>query len=295
MKYLGYAAVDGAYAGKPSEVAGWTNLYVAWAFVGYYKGDGETIDQWLPRMVLCVQRAVGHGFKIYLGLDMGRIWANHPADFSTRKSTIKRILDALYPYRNSVIAVDVSDEMIPNDKATAKAWYRKVRDSLVECGWPSLPIGTTFTAKQATSEDVITIPLAAKDGTVKGPDFITLELYAGPDGRNLGEDGNMSFIRGTIDAAVARIDPRIDVVFWLQGFNRNGAFDNETDLATLNKQSYKYARDKHYRDGNRVAPDIFLIFNWARQTGPNKVGTKWLPKVQKKHKWISADMGVSQT
>jgi len=290
-RYLGYADIDGAYPGHPLEVEPWTNLYIAWSFVGYFKSSGETIDQWLPRMVNCVDRAVFLGFKIYVGLDMGRKWANHPDDFSTRKTTVRRILTALAPYRASVVAIDVSDEMCP-DKETAKAWYVKVRDVMADLGYGSIPIGMTFTATQATQEDIITIPLASSAGMLKGPDFVTLELYAGPNGKNLGETGNMDFIRGNIDASVARIDPRIKVAFWLQGFNRNGVFVGEDELATLNKQSYKFARDKHHSDGEPLNPSLFLIFNWARTTGPGKVGTKWLPKVIQKHKWIATDMGV---
>jgi len=283
MKYLGYAAIDGAFNGHPSEVAAWTNLYVAWANFGYYKKAGETIDDWLPRMVACVDRAYKLDMWIYVGLDMGR------NEEMSRRSTVKRILRALLPYDDRIVVVDVADEPAI-DAATAKAWYAKARSVMAEIGMAPHPLAITFTAKQSMHENVITVPRFKSDGTLKGPDIVTLELYSAP--ANQGEVANLEYVRARIDAAVARIDPKIGVWFWLQGFNRNGAFIGEAELATLNKQSYKFAKKKHRSDGAPLDPKGFLIFNWARKTGEGKVGTKWLPLVKAKHKWIAADLGT---
>lgn len=291
MKYLAYALQDGAFDGRPTETP-WVNTYHAWAFTGYVRASTETIDDWLPRMVHCVERAVGLGMFVFLELDMGR-----NADMNTR-ATVTRIIQAMKPFWSSVIAVSVADEPAI-DKQTAKAWYAKVRDVIKSLGLESRPVGIGLSVKQSVDPDdpLIQVPKYSAKGDLKGPDFIILELYAGPNGVNTGQEANMEFVRRNIDTAVARIDPRIKVWFWVCGFDRNGAFNSEDDLAVLNKQSYKFARDKHHSDGSKLDPEVFLIFNWARKTGAtttSKVGTKWLPKVQQKHRWISADMGLNK-
>lgn len=287
MRYLGYACIDGAFPGNPEQVKPWTNLYVAWSFFGYWK-TGETLAQWLPRMVACVDRAYKLGMWIYVDLDMGRqVPAYHEA--MSNRTTVKRILKALLPYDDKIIAISVADEPAI-DRATAISWYKKVREVMAEVGMRPHRLAITLTAKQSMYEDVITIPRRKADGSPKGSDIVILELYSAPT--NQGEAANMEYVRARIDSAVPRIDPAIEVGFWLQAFNRNGAFKGEAELATLNKQTYKYARDKR-RNGVPLSPKIFLAFNWARQTGPDKVGTKWLPLVKQKHKWIAADLGIA--
>jgi hypothetical protein len=287
MKYLGYADVDGAFDGRLTECP-WTNLYIAWAYVGYLKVHDEPIDSWLPRMTKCVKRATDAGYRVYLGLDCGR------NDEMAKGETIRKILTAMKPFWQDVVAVDVADE--PKwDKETAKAMLAKVRSIMVDLGLDSRPCGMTFTAQQSIEEDVITIPTykpGLKPGDPVrhvGPDYVVLELYSKPE--NLGPVNNLEYVRANINKAVARLDPTQKVWFWVQGFDRNGAFLGEADLALLNWQTYKMARAKLHSDGKSLLDPLgFLVFNWARTTGPNRYGTKWYPALQAAHQRIWRDI-----
>ena len=273
FKAFGYADIDGAYPGRPQDVNEWTNTYIAWAFIGYWKGKGDTTEMWLSRMKKCIKRAADLGMKIYLGLDCGR------SDDAATTERIKAVLDTARDCWANVIAVDVADEP-PWDKPTTKQMLAKVRGIIEAMGLDYRPCGITYTAVQSLTEDPITIP-NFKLGKRVGPDYIVLELYSKP--QNQGQAANLQFVKDNIKGAVARIAPDQRLRFWLAGYDRNGAFVGEEDIAALNWQTYEWTRNKY---SDRI--DGYNIFNWGRKTGVG--GTLWLPKVRDVHKRIWADM-----
>jgi hypothetical protein len=282
VRPFGYVCTDGAFPAKPSEVAGWTNLYVAWAFYEYWKGeqlpDGKIDHEaWLTRMKTCVNR-VGNTttMRFYLGL-----WGQNP-DMLTNKM-MTRVFEIMRPWWSRVSAIDIADE--PKwTKQETKANLRKVRDLLQTLKLPYKPIGITYTSVQSTGGDESFGIVHIKDGKLVGPDFVTLELYTLP--QDQGTTANISFISKNIKKAWSLLDPSTRCWYWLQGFNRNGVFTSEQHLAELQWPSYKLVKDDPRTEG-------LLIFNWARsQPSINSKGTKLMPSVAVQHRRIAHDLGV---
>lgn len=276
MKFFGYAACDGAYSppGKLAEVTGWTNMYVAWAFLGYFKNPGEAASVWLARMAICVKRAAGLGMHIYLGLDTGR----NPESASSAR--INAVLDVMAPYWDSVVCIDIADEPSWNNRQT-KDMLAKVRSLVAAKKLGYRPCGITYTATQSVTESPITIPLMS-GGRRLGPEFTVLELYSTP--QNMGQDQNLAFVKNNIKAAVSRIDPAHQLGFWTAGYDRNGAFVGQADIAALNLQAYQFVRDTY---GARA--QYLPIFSWARMVGKP---TRAMPLVQAAHRKIWQDLGA---
>lgn len=276
MRHFGYVCTDGAFDAKPSEVTGWTNLYVAWAYYEYWKG-GESTATWMSRMATCVKRVYNTtNLNIYLGL-FGQI----PENLTTAQITA--VFTLMKPYWNRVVAIDIADEPQWTRQET-KTNLKKVRGILASMKLPYKPIGITYTSLQSTGGSDAFGIAHIKDGKLVGPDFVTLELYTLPQDQGFAK--NMAYITTNTKKAWTLLDPSTRCFYWLQGYNRNGAFPDEDSLAKIQVPSYDLVKGNARSDG-------LLIFNWARGTpqGPSK-GSKWMPKVAAQHKIIGKAMGV---
>lgn len=271
---MGYALSDGAFG--PAEYPAWTNLYICWAFMGYWKGETEPdgsvdVDAWMTRMVKCLAK-VPVDRLIYLGL-FGQIPENITG------AAIRRMLKALKPYLKRIVAVDIADE--PTwDRPTTKAKIAQVRSLMDQVWGERRPVGITYTAAQSMTSDAFGIPLP------QGPDFVTLELYS-PDGAHPdhGKVANISAITYDIRQAWSKMTPGTRCWYWLCGFNRNGTFTNEDNLAQLQWDTYMLVRDDSRTDG-------ICIFNWNRKNSAISKGSKQMPKVQAAHRRIAANLGI---
>ena len=276
MKYLGYSNVGGSWAGKPADVKPWTNLYVAWADYGYWT-TGLTPAQWRAKMAAGVKKAVDLGQNIYLCL-------NGQAEVDMTSASINAVLDLMQPYWNHVVAVDVADEPAWT-KQQLKANLVKVRKLIATKGLPSKPCGVTLTTYQSTQVTMTPSDMLITAGGAAGPDFFTLECYVDRFTQDKGQKRNLAEVTEFIVGSRDNAPVTAKFWYWLQGFNRNGAFPNEDNLAALIFPSYKLGRDDP-----RGRTDGYLFFNWGRQTGVGKVVSLWLPKVTAQTKRVWADM-----
>ena len=279
----GFAATyyaDGAFGNNiDSAVSIGFNTYHSLCWYGYWKGEKTAegkVDEkaWRDRARVCLARAAPLFKHIYVGLAMDQ----------DRYCTIDALNAnlALYePYRDQIIAIDLADE--PGTKPKQAAWTRqhtkamlgKVRGVLADRGWPRIDLGIGYTTTQSLEEDSITIPPPSAGG--KGPDFVALECYTRP---NLGRELNRKIVQGRIFAARARLHEKQKVVYILQCFDRNGAWNptapdkGEQDLAYLIKDSYKLGEGSDRTIG-------YTCFSHGR-----KGGALEYPKVQAQQRWF---------
>lgn len=278
---LGYACVDGAFDGKPAEVVDWTNIYVAWAFYGYYKGDSTA--SWMARMKKCVDRvAKTTNLNFYLGL-FGQL----PANFTGKQ--IRAIFGLMQPWWNRVRAIDIADEPAWGKQET-KDNLAKVRDILSSMKLPYKPLGITYTPEQMVGGSDGFGLAHLKNGKLVGPDFVNLELYSDRlHGFDQGRVKNLGYVKGNIQKAWSLLDPSTRCWYWLQGYDRNGAFVNIQNLADFQTDTYNLVKADARTEG-------FTIFNWARgtqlgNTGQGR-GTKYMPDIEARHMQIGQDMGL---
>lgn len=276
MKYLGYSNVGGSWAGKPADVKPWTNLYIAWADYGYWT-TGLTPAQWRAKMSAGVKKAVDLGQSIYLCL-------NGQADVDMTSDSVNAVLDLMAPYWAFVVAVDIADEPAWT-KQQLKANLIKARKLIAAKGLASKPCGVTLTTYQSTQVSHSPSDALITAGGAAGPDFVALECYVDRFTQDKGQAKNLAEVTIFITESRGNAPVTAHFWYWLQGFNRNGAFPNEDNLAALQFPSYKLGRDDF-----RYRTDGYLIFNWGRMTGVGKVGSLWLPKVVAQHKRIWTDM-----
>lgn len=285
-KPFGYYLGDGKVGNHTEEFFPYTNVYMAWVFNGYYKGDSP--DSYYARMEKCVERAAKAGKLIYLGLNCQR-------EEDRTKASIRRAIKIVKPYWNQLYWIDIADE-IEVSRQEAKALIRKVRDVVAEEGLSYKPLGMTFTTDQSLFGDIITIDLL---------DFVNLECY--PDFhlqyQDQGPARNIEYIQDVLSRARERLDPDTPVWYTLCGFDRNNKFKtgpnvkvNEDNLADLNWKSYKITRVNYRTIG-------WLVFNYARPTTekgadgvtrivPGSGGTKFYPKVKEQHIRIAKELGI---
>lgn len=283
MKSLGIALTDGAFGGsgadqsRPVDVAPFSNLYICWCSFGYWKG-GETPDQANARMALCLKRIPPLNMDIFVVLNM-----NDPADATTEALT-KR-LKIIAPYWLSVTAIMLADEASWT-KQQAKANLRKVRGLLSSLRLSQKPLGLGFTIEQSTGVvddasggQAITITKSA------GLDFAAIECFVDHHLQDQGQAKNLASVTNTVTKSRARMAPGVKVYLWLQAFNRNGAFPNETNLAALIWPSYLLGRDDP-----KGRTEGYLAYNWNRSTSPTSFGARKLPLVTAQLKRVWADI-----
>jgi hypothetical protein len=239
---LGYFFVDGRYGDFSSEVASYTNLYVAWARRGY-EPDSEAPDSvWLPLMREAVARAAARGMNIQLNLNLQE---ENPA----RVTPVDAVLDVVAPYWNRVARIELADE--PTwDRAETEQRIRDLEAKLRARGLADRPIGNIYTRDQALTSDAI---------FASGLDFVAIEAYVEPPGSTITQQ-NTYFLSWTMTEARQRVPTDKKIILVMQAYARNNAWTDMDTLRDLQTATYQQAFD----DPRVVA---ITMFSYGRPSG----------------------------
>jgi len=296
--WFGLYYVDGAFSNHVDEaLATGASLYHAYMFYGYWKGEKYAsgprkgmVDEeaWRARAELCLKRAAPKFPHILVALAMDVTRQDQSGvqyDPYASLNSIKTHLSLAAPYWDQVVMVDLADEpgskggVNPWDKRNTKDMVAKVRGAMDALGLPRKLCMITYTVAQSLEQDAITIAPPSAGG--RGCDAVGLELFTRP---NKGREANKKAIKVQAEAARARLHEKQKVVYVLQAFDRNGAWDStgtfgqSIELGELNWDGYKIGEGSDRTVG-------YLAFNLARPNTPPKPkgGALWYPNVTKAH------------
>lgn len=260
----------GYYFGKTryDEFKGWTT--------GYWAGAGEDNypmppDEWMPILGQRVTTAAGDNKGIVIQWEH-----SEPDTFVNVMRAIETFGDLaiVWPRVKSLIFADETGV----DPDTLEAWIQDIRDIIRSYNLAVPPLGITQTKNQMLNGNLL-------DTSV---DFIGVEAYVDPPGDpdpQVNIDGMVNWLRQAKDLVPATKQ----ICFIMQGYNRNGAWPNETTLAALQTPVYLEA-------WNDPRVDQILIFAWDRaRPDLNSYGSRDLPKLIAEHKRIYAALQGATT
>lgn len=246
----GYYFEDGRYGDFRSEVACFTNLYIAWARRGYEPTGESTDDEWLPLMKQGLKSAFNKGRRIYLSLNL--------QDTGNRQTPIDRVLDVATSVWANVDLIELADE--PGwTKSETESKVSDIKSRLKSRGLRVPPIGVVYTQSQVLNENAI-------DAT--GLDWVGLEGYVDPPG-SPDSKVNVDKLNNFFKKAKARVSKNLVIV--MQAYTRNGAWTNIQTLKDLQEPSYLAAKD----DPRVLA---LTMFSYGRPSG-----TRENPSLKNRH------------
>ena len=225
--HFGYYRVDNAPSGRGSHgatVREWTNIaYVDWyADARAFDHDpGSDMTVVRENMDGILARLTGEGLDVVMDVAYGLAWGP--------RLTKAAVLFTAAPYWDHVAYIMLGDEL-QLSAAEADAALVEFRNAVLAVGLEPRPIGVTFTPEYV---------LGNPDVLHADWDYIAIEAYT-PDCRCA--TCGQGTPRDEIDAVAARtlqqealIPSHIDLMMIMQGYDRNGAFEEIETLAALNR------------------------------------------------------------
>lgn len=239
---LGYFFADGRYGDYLHEVAGHTNLYVAWARRGYEPDASAPDSVWLPLMRDAVARAASQGWNIQLNLNLQE-------EAAGRVTPVDAVLDLMAPYWNKVARIELADE--PSwSRAETEQRIQDLRARLSARGLANKPMGNIYTRDQALTSDAI---------FASNMDFVGIEAYVEAPGSSVPQV-NTNFLYDTVTRAKQRVPTSKQIVLVMQAYARNGNWTNMDTLRDLQPATYLMA----FNDPRVVA---VTMFSYGRPSG----------------------------
>lgn len=227
---FGYYFVDGRYGDYRADVAGYTNLYYAWAWRNY-----PTDQPWGPPFSESLANAEAEDRAIHLNLQ-------EPAYYD-------EALDRAAPHWGSVRRIEAADEP-PWTLDETEAVLADIRARLDDRGLAHPPIGIVYTHDQVLGEDAL---FAA------GLDWVGIEAYVDPPG-DPDPAVNAAALTAYVEQAKARVPADKDLVIIMQAYDRNGGWTDIDTLTALQPVAYELA----YADPRVLA---LTMFSYGRPGG----------------------------